>query len=430
MDELLPMYYPPTKPPGGTVQQAKLHPPPPPLTNKYVVADVSTESPEGTVMKADLPLIKQYNESTSFDKYFSQKYGLKTKLNIRKGERPGLLIAREYCTSVLELAPQLEFLKNIWEGVNPDTKHKDSYTEQVKLAISDYITQSHAIQVAATTGRTDIRIDLIDAAFKHIPPITKPITIYRVYNTGGIQSAEGELNRSSRYLSTSLSQTFVDKCFSDHSPTSINVRIDIMPGMKILPVMNYEKWGKYADTSTQFEILLPRNAGLYDPELGRNAAAECDQIPEFEVNNSAIPLITGLGPRNTVELPTIDYHFIVAPQGFGEFIYNIESHRGIQCHIDGGGGGSKPTKMLSFNTADDKDIQTPLSDKILNIIINKKSISGKSASKRGGKSASKHGSKSASKRGGKSANKRGGKSVSKRGGKSVSKRNRGRKIYK
>ena len=304
-------------------------------------------------------------------------------LNLDPGNNFAIDVTRKYCQDYLQLGDQLEFMKAVWEE---DTEGWEDYIDEEKYDPTTIFRDMKESVRAYIADSTDIHLDLendqfndhvpnLDAAFEMIPEITEPITVYRVYQTGGIDPEKGTVMTSDRYLSTSLSQTFVDKCFASHSATNVFVRIDIMPGMKVLPVLNYEKWGNGGYT-TEFEILLPRNACVLP--------ARVEFAPEYHVQKTAFQIVHLGTEKNTNDLFNIDWHFIVAPEGIGKFKCYMhdkdEDEIGLKCKIWGGSGGDGKTHSKStykgtsqsFDTADDHDMKTSLSQKIINFITSHK----------------------------------------------------------
>ena len=316
------------------------------------------------------------------------------KLDLRIGRRSGLNLATAYCIDVLDMVPQLGFMEQVLAGTSTQCK-------ATKSAVACYVHDSGEMQASLGT-KHDHRIASLDMAFEQIPPLTKPITSYRVYNGGGIVPKEGESFFDNKYISTSLSRTFVDKCFASHAATNIVVRIDIMPGTKVLPVLDWQHWGN-GNMTTEFEILLPRRAYLLaaPPRLVR------EFIPTDPIN-SPLTICTnnhGDEERNLNQMPPIDWHFIVVPEGTEgsfncDFLHTAIRPGGaeVKCNKDasipgssggpghqglmkpnkgdgpwkGHSGGSKTTKYKStivlFDTKDDMDINIPLAQKIVKII--------------------------------------------------------------
>ena len=161
-------------------------------------------------------------------------------LNLDPGNNFAIDVTRKYCQDYLQLGDQLEFMKAVWEE---DTEGWEDYIDEEKYDPTTIFRDMKESVRAYIADSTDIHLDLendqfndhvpnLDAAFEMIPEITEPITVYRVYQTGGIDPEKGTVMTSDRYLSTSLSQTFVDKCFASHSATNVFVRIDIMQKCK------------------------------------------------------------------------------------------------------------------------------------------------------------------------------------------------------
>ncbi len=176
----------------------------------------------------------------------------------------------------------------------------------------------------------------LDKIFETAPPLTQALTVYRKYecppNLDDVST--NSIFMSNRFLSTSLSLSYLPSVtFWDDCPKDIPIycRIDVMPGVKVIPLLNRVNMAAARDGNsifeqTEFEILLPRNAVLY--RLSKTYSYE---------NSPAITIVHKNEDEiadNKPHIPIISHHFILA----NESEFNVEypkhtAHPDIQPHI-------------------------------------------------------------------------------------------------
>ena len=266
----------------------------------------------------------------------------------------GVKEAEEYCKKKLNLDGQLQYIDRILK--NPENDYERKAAMCLKCWVNSDCPSGSPdgwIELFGDlTPTKDTIIEGLDYIIEHIPPINKTITTYRVYknmedteNPIMMKSPESifsssrnegaPLNKtmkSGRYVSTSLSYTYVFYDFgAGRSPDqytwrrsrnpfkSIYVRFDILPGTRIIPLLNFEEIARGVETGayceTQFEIVLPRIANMYGVPI----------IPDFQGNPCKMivspvqrpqyrdMLCSGLKPNDDDKLPIYEYHFIVTP---------------------------------------------------------------------------------------------------------------------
>jgi hypothetical protein len=160
-----------------------------------------------------------------------------------------------------------------------------------------------------------------------LPPLTEAITLYRLYKTG-IFPAPTEKTTMFQFgaRSYSLSLSFC-KYFEDvGSPTedsAVYSRVDVLPGVNVLPMLNYD--GADFQLPTEFEIALLPDARLHSFPVGgipENNPSGLESNIRFP--GSAAPMIS----------PKIDFYFVVSQPGT---IVDYTPYRSSRITIEGGG---------------------------------------------------------------------------------------------
>jgi len=248
--------------------------------------------------------------------------------------------AQLYCNGELDLAPQLKYIDELFLS-------RDSNDEQAAKCLTCW---AHAgckkyggpsfPEFSIPGSGYEIHNGL-NYIIKRIPPIEKQITVYRVYKNvdihkpinakthGSLWSCEGEGEpqphgsmKIGRYVSTSLSNTYVYYDFGkekygrqSRNKQTIYVRFDILPGTRVIPILDYESISSLRRFSrlsggycnTQLEILLPPIANIYLVPLVPNGnGTSCNMI--VTDSGDCVPkLISG----KSHDLPPCEHHFVV-----------------------------------------------------------------------------------------------------------------------
>jgi hypothetical protein len=164
----------------------------------------------------------------------------------------------------------------------------------------------------------------LDKIFENAPPLTNALTVYRKYECPPnlLDINKGHIFMSNRFLSTSLSLSYLSSVtFWDECPDDFPIycRIDIMPGVKVLPLLDRVEMATSYESSiselTEFEILLPRNALLY--KLTESYSYEnTPTITIIHIDEQTKSIV-----NKNISLPIIHHHFVLAPN---EKEFNIQ----------------------------------------------------------------------------------------------------------
>ena len=270
-----------------------------------------------------------------------------------------LEVARNY-TFYRNMNIQNDTMKGLWENKNStEIPFKDFTFKNYADAISDYVYRNN-INVCAWKKIHNLNIQYLDDIFAHIEPLDKPLTVFRKY------SLSVDKFETPAYMSTSLSLSFINQtsfCATGEHP--IYIRIDLLPGMKVLPLLNWEKWNTLIKTrfnpneiipitETQFEILLPRHANLHEINSSEIAYEKNESISIYSPNNP-----TGL----IYPLPEIKHHFVVT--SLHNVQYNLQYNAEFPQIVNFVGGTKLNMKKKIHITGKDKyDKNIELSQKI------------------------------------------------------------------
>ena len=234
-----------------------------------------------------------------------------------------------YCREV-GMGPQLDFMDGLLRDVaNPARGVLREYVRSA-LSISGHLDAG----VEGASEEAQVAVSSMESIFSLIPPLTEQITVFRKWGKTFaeldrvLHSATATNMVSARYLSTSLALAISNEhSFHGDDGTEQYARIDIMPGVRVLPLLNWEEWSDHAAGSlSQGEILLPRNARLHKivdstlPEFtwGRIVAGTRVDPP------MAVGIISAAHPDGrALQMPRIQHHFIVSPDGLGEFTIRL-----------------------------------------------------------------------------------------------------------
>lgn len=229
-------------------------------------------------------------------------------------------MANQY-SEFIGLMPQVQYVKEVQSHAEMETRE-----DIAKSVLAAYVTNS---DVFNESGYKNIQyIERLDTIFENSPPLTTALTVFRKYEFPPEEFGHlspGNLFISDRYVSTSLSLSYLKNAsFMAHDwerPTPIYCRIDIMPGVHILPVYDWQdlKSERVLDTldtthhtvltkieKSQFEIILPRHTRLY-------------KLPErhtYEIPNE-LTILKDESVKGE-DFPTITHHF-VAVADYEEF---------------------------------------------------------------------------------------------------------------
>jgi len=227
----------------------------------------------------------------------------------------------------INLLPQIEFMEALLNGQILTPNHTK--------ALHEYVKSSDPFQ--RSSPEINPSIGFLDEIFAAIPPLTCGIVVFKKYSNGirptGVNM---QIKPQNRFISTSLSYTFVCEAkFQEiDNPNVTLVRMELLPGMKIIPVLSWEKWtGGGGYSKTQFEILLPRYAQAYvlpeifisHPEslISQPIPILMDTMPfnknpdkEFIMNDKITQLHSGV-----LTLPRINYHFIISSSSMSGSCY-------------------------------------------------------------------------------------------------------------
>jgi hypothetical protein len=241
-------------------------------------------------------------------------------------------VAKAY-GEIVGLSEQFEYMRKLWE---------DPTKTDMKFALSSYVNGSMLINQHARENIYNQHVKNLDAIFEEMPPLTQPITVYRMYTSSAFFFAT-ELDKMSfqnQFLSTSLSLAYVtNRTFhGDKHNNTVYIRMDLVPGMKIIPVFNWLKWNTiHPPELTQFEIILPRRAKLY--------TVPWMLVPEW-TSQKLVSFI------NDVRLDTnlsanINFHVIIAPQGSGSISFQFNTAL-LTTQPFGGGNNNTDDKLLLY----------------------------------------------------------------------------------
>ena len=232
-------------------------------------------------------------------------------------------MANQY-SEFIGLMPQVHYVNEVQRHAQMETREGIN-----KSVLAAYVTNSDAFN--KTDSKYIDYIERLDTIFKNSPPLTTALTVFRKYENPPEDLDRlypGNLFISDRYVSTSLSLSYLKNAsFLVHdgeSTSPIYCRIDIMPGVHVLPVYDWHgfKSDRVMDTTdtlfrnvlteiekSQFEIILPRNTRLY-------------KLPDIRtIGTDKIPELTILKDERVKggEFPTITHHFVAVADDYEEF---------------------------------------------------------------------------------------------------------------
>jgi hypothetical protein len=276
------------------------------------------------------------------------------------------------------LAVQVQFMDWLYENRDSDLRAG---------ALMRYVINSKAIQEAAKDGKYHKDVELIDAIFEQIPELSGPLIVYR-RDTDYTAPNFGDIYRRPKFTSASISFTHnqlsggydgykIDpKTGKEARP--IYSRIDLMPGMKIIPIFNYEKWATPKTTSaarfrSEFEVMLPRHARLYHPGFYIFGDSPIQEKKYDKIKTRGIKIYGTENPSGDrpILAPILNY-FIVARGNTGVWTIKYESSPIVKTHktvpFPKGGNGSIK-KSFEYTVDSSKDIfsdDVELSEKLYN----------------------------------------------------------------
>lgn len=215
------------------------------------------------------------------------------------------------------LMPQVEYVNHVL------STSSERSAEGITSTLAVYVTNSEPFNEDGSYYKG--MIGTLDKIFENSPPLTKALTVFRKYEIPPDELSRlrpGNLFISDRYVSTSLSLSCLKNAYFTamewEKTTPIYCRIDIMPGVHVLPVYDWHglkhqrvKDQSYMSTVTEsakseFEIILPRNTRLY-------------KLPEkhtYEIP-SELTILNNERVKGG-DFPTITHHF-VAVADYEEF---------------------------------------------------------------------------------------------------------------
>ena len=107
--------------------------------------------------------------------------------------------------------------------------------------------------------------------------------------------------------------------------TTLRVRIDLMPGMKVFPVMDYFKYNPAAHVRSECECIVPSNARVH--VLNVNYVQEGTSgmpAPPIDYERDDIDHGLFIWEHTNPFLPLIDFYFIISVPGM-DLVYDIET---------------------------------------------------------------------------------------------------------
>jgi hypothetical protein len=170
---------------------------------------------------------------------------------------------------------------------------------------------------SADTINNCIETNNFQEIYSNLLELVTPQTLYRVYKSGIIScKPKYKYSRNKdvigtgpksvsfhRYIATSLSRCLTEYFGSGTQESNIFVRIDVMPGVKLLPIFAS---GGVGGVESELEVLLDDNATLYvadDDILGEiNRVEDSSQSVNMIVNHDAYS-----------RKHQLDFYFIVLP---------------------------------------------------------------------------------------------------------------------
>jgi hypothetical protein len=203
-------------------------------------------------------------------------------------------LAEKYCIEIMDMYPQLEFV----------TDNIETQGNEGESMLHLYVSSSDTFNEPSKRTTNYAQLDTL---FNQSPPLSKALTVYRKYEDPPdilYSLKEGGTIASDRYLSTSLSLSYLPTFSMGYASSPMYCRIDIMPGVKVLPLLNWELFLSVASSSMQpiggeaseFEILLPRNIRLY-------------KLPLLKQYAHGITIKNKVGTSGP-ELPELTHHFV------------------------------------------------------------------------------------------------------------------------
>ena len=152
-----------------------------------------------------------------------------------------------------------------------------------------------------------------------IPPLSEPITLYRVYREGIKPTpVMGDINFQYGIRSYSMSLRF---CQYFGKTDSVYARVDVMPGIHVAPMFDYGR----DNQPTQFEIALLPNARLhcFPTEIYEN-------VPTPSPNLNFVKFSYDTEPMR----PKVSYFFVVSVPGT---TFNYTPYQSSTVIVKGGG---------------------------------------------------------------------------------------------
>lgn len=212
--------------------------------------------------------------------------------------------------------------------LDPDSIYLNSKIERF---FSTFITrwQAHAKQ----------SIKIFDLVKTHLPPLTRPLVLYRGYNTG-IDGEQPEVGQTwdMGLRSCSLSQGFADAFFTSSHANSFVARIDVMQGLHVLPLLHYGHEGLLSE----FEILVEGNLRVHvlDPSLVPEGRTEMPPPPmDYKCPDKYFLF------AHTENLKRIQHYFVLSLPGTTvEYYPNFEDRSTVRV------GGGKPILLTDRNS--------------------------------------------------------------------------------
>lgn len=188
-----------------------------------------------------------------------------------------------------------------------------------------------------------------------LPPLTQPIVLYRGYSTGMGKPPEiGTTMDNMGLRSCSLSQGFADKFFTTSDANSFLARVDVLPGIHVLPMLTYSGKGIF----TEFEVMVNLNLRVHvvDPTLILEGQIEMPPPPlDYKCDSQKYSLQT-----HNANLKKVTFYFILSEPGTEvEYYPNFEDP---ETKMKVGGG-----KAIRLN--DENQLGGGNAEKIINAYI-------------------------------------------------------------
>jgi hypothetical protein len=163
-------------------------------------------------------------------------------------------------------------------------------------------------QLKSFIGKCQINTCLDEGMYGDIervlPPLRNPLTVYRVYINGYTAPEINTFQTLRPFTSFSLSQSY-PQFFKDSRYANVFVRCDCMPGIHILPALEYH--GGADSAATELEILVNGKYQVHalDPKL----------VPEGRGEADAAPIYYGVNPQKFDKYSQISAFFVLSVPG-------------------------------------------------------------------------------------------------------------------